>query len=110
MREAPPDTNSVEPYLLRCGGRLYLCGLYAGHSVSQGLKNAFVKVLRLSDLAAVGNLSAEKALGETGLLGPWNPRGQYDVQTANTLSFWKTITDRKSSCFVGNPEGREVTR
>ena len=35
---------------------------------ADGLKNAFVKVYRLSDLSVVGNLNCEKELGEIGLL------------------------------------------
>lgn len=59
--------ESTEPISFDVAGD-YVFVAYTRGLKADGLKNAFVKVLRLSDLAVVGNLSAEAALGETGLL------------------------------------------
>ena len=70
----------VLPYEKGSGGNLsnepisfdvagdYVFVAYTQGLKAEGLKNAFVKVLRLSDLSVVGNLSAESVLGDTGLL------------------------------------------
>ena len=59
--------ESIEPISFDVAGD-FLFVAYTRGLKSEGLKNAFVKVLRLSDLSLVGNLSAEADLGETGLL------------------------------------------
>ncbi len=59
--------ESAEPISFDVAGD-YLFVAYTRGLEADGIKNAFVKVLRLSDLSVVGNLSAESAFGETGLL------------------------------------------
>lgn len=59
--------ESVEPISFDVVGD-YVFVAYTRGLKAEGLKNAFVKVLRLKDLSVVGNLSAETALGDTGLL------------------------------------------
>jgi hypothetical protein len=59
--------ESVEPISFSVAGD-YVFVAYTRGLKAEGLQNAFVKVLRLSDLSFVGNLSAEAVLGETGLL------------------------------------------
>ena len=59
--------ESTEPISFDIAGDFVFVAYTRGLK-ADGLKNAFVKVLRLSDLSVVGNLSAEAALGDTGLL------------------------------------------
>lgn len=59
--------ESAEPISFDVAGD-YVFVAYTRGLKTNTFKNAFVKVLRLNDLSEVGDLSAEAALGETGLL------------------------------------------
>ena len=59
--------ESAEPISFDVAGD-YIFVAYTRGLKADGIKNAFVKILRLSDLSVVGNLSAEAQFGETGLL------------------------------------------
>ena len=93
--------ESAEPISFDVSGD-YLFVAYTRGLKDEGVKNAFVKVLRLSDFSVVGNLSAERDLGETGLLDLVEsvravrcPNGEYlilleDDYRAKTVTFrWK---------------------
>lgn len=77
--------ESAEPISFDVAGDYVFVAYTRGLKVD-GIKNAFVKILRLSDLAVVGNLSAQAQLGETGLLdlvesvsATRRPDGQYQI-------------------------------
>ena len=59
--------ESAEPISFDVAGD-YIFVAYTRGLKEDGITNAFVKVLRLSDLSVVGNLSAESQFGEMGLL------------------------------------------
>ena len=59
--------ESAEPISFDVAGD-YVFVAYTRGLPAEGVANAFVKVLRASDLSVVGNLTAEAAFGETGLL------------------------------------------
>ena len=59
--------ESAEPISFDVAGE-YVFVAYTRGIAGTGIKNAFVRVLRLRDLSFVGNLVAEGDLGETGLL------------------------------------------
>lgn len=80
----------------------YVFVAYTQGLAADGIKNAFVKVLRLSDLSVVGNLSAESELGDTGLLdlvesvsATKRPNGEYivfledDAKSKSILFRWR---------------------
>lgn len=77
--------ESAEPISFDVAGD-YIFVAYTRGLKEEGVRNAFVKVLRLTDLSVVGNLSAERDLGETGLLdlvesvrAVRRPNGEYFV-------------------------------
>ena len=100
-KKEPTATESAEPISFDVAGDFVFVAYTRGLK-AEGIKNAFVKVLRLSDLSTVGNLSAEKDLGETGLLDLVESVRAVNRQTVRYLSFWRMITSRSLSCFAGS--------
>ena len=93
--------ESAEPISFDAAGD-YLFVAYTRGLPVEGVANAFVKVLRLRDLTAVGNLSAEADFGETGLLdlvestrAIRRPNGEYivfledDAKAKSIVFRWK---------------------
>ena len=77
--------ESAEPISFDVVGE-YVFVAYTRGLKADGIKNAFIKILRLSNLSVVGNLSAESEFGETGLLdlvesasAVRRPNGEYVV-------------------------------
>ena len=95
--------ESAEPISFDVAGD-YIFVAYTRGLKGDGIQNAFVKVLRLSDLSIVGNLSAESQVGETGLLDLVESAAAVRRANGEYLVFLEDDMKSKSIMFRWKPK------